>query len=386
MLRAGSQSSGTMIELDVICRRASVRRQAGEELLLATVVRIEGSSYRRPGARMLVGHESWLSGCVSGGCLEDDVVRRAEFRLRGARAVVARYDSMSDDEIGWGFGVGCNGLVEILIERLDEASPTDPLSFAEECFAREEGGVMATVFVSPEESVPVGARLLVRRGVRVASSMGSALEQALSSHVARLDHEDSWRTSVVSHEGFDVFLERVHPVPHVFVLGSRHDASPLIEIARSVGFRVTVVDRTASLTTRERFREADRFVIAKPAELLELVDAHHTALAVVMSHDYERDRDYLGALLESRARYIGMLGPERRTRRMLAELAQVGKTDRAPSLDRVHAPVGLAIGAETPGEIALAIVAEMHAALAGAPAGRLRTRRGPIHPGLDARR
>ena len=184
---------------------------------------------------------------------------------------------------------------------------------------------MATVFVSPEESVPVGARLLVRRGVRVASSMGSALEQALSSHVARLDHEDSWRTSVVSHEGFDVFLERVHPVPHVFVLGSRHDASPLIEIARSVGFRVTGVDRTASLTTRERFREADRFVIAKPAELLELVDAHHTALAVVMSHDYERDRDYLGALLESRARYIGMLGPERRTRRMLAELAQVGK-------------------------------------------------------------
>jgi xanthine/CO dehydrogenase XdhC/CoxF family maturation factor len=368
-----------MIELDAICREAKMRREAGEELLLATVVRIEGSSYRRAGARMLVSRERWLSGCVSGGCLEDDIVRRAEFRLRGAAAVLVRYDSTSDDDIGWGFGVGCNGVVEILLERLDGGA-SDSLLFAERCFASEEHGVIATVFASSNASVPVGARVLVRRGVAdAASSVDTDLERVLFAHAATLESDDARRTSLVSHEGIDVLLERIEPIPHVFVIGTRHDATPLVELVRSAGLRVTVVDKTASVTTRERFRDADRFVTVPPSELRRLVDQHHTALAVVMSHDYERDREYLGTLLGSHARYIGILGPERRATRMLAELAHEGITDVAPALARIHAPIGLSIGAETPREIALAIVAEMHASLAGAHAGRLREAPGPIH-------
>ena len=375
-----------MIELDSICREALRRRQAGEDLFLATVVRIEGSSYRRPGAHMLVGRDRWLSGCVSAGCLEDDLVRRGEFRLGGAGAVLNRYDSTSDDDIGWGFGVGCNGVVEVLIERLGDANETDPLRFAARCFEREQEGVIATVFASDDVMAPVGARLLVRGGVAEASSLSRELEHALRARANELEKEGAGRTWVVAYGGIEVFIERVHPVPHVFVVGSRHDARPLLEMARSVGLRVTVVDRGVSITTRERFRDADRLVSASPSELRRLVDAHHTPLAVVMTHDYERDRDYLGALLGTKARYIGVLGPARRTSKMLAELAVGGIVDSAPSEERLHAPAGLALGAETPREIAVSIVSEMQATLTGASAGRLRSRGGPIHGAPEASR
>jgi xanthine/CO dehydrogenase XdhC/CoxF family maturation factor/CTP:molybdopterin cytidylyltransferase MocA len=373
-------AAGAMVELDAIRREAEARRGEGEPLLLATVVRVLGSSYRRPGARMLVGPGRLLSGCVSGGCLEDDVVRRAEFRLRGGRAVLVRYDSTSDDDIGWGLGVGCNGVVEILIERLDQGRSDDPLLFADQCFRAEQEGVIATVFASSDPANPVGARLFVRSGVTVSQSITPTLAAALSSQVEALASDRSRRTDLARLGEVEVFLERIHPVPHVFVIGTRHDARPLVDLVRLMGLRVTVVDRGVSVAARERFRDADRFVSASPDELGRLVNAHHAALAVLMTHDYERDRAYLGALLSSNARYIGVLGPGRRTTRMLAELEREGITDRWPARERLHAPVGLALGAETPREIALSIVAEMQGSLADAPAGRLRALSGPIHP------
>ena len=147
-----------MIELDAVCKQAAAQRAEGRSVVLATVVRVEGSSYRRPGARMLVAEDRWLAGCVSGGCLEADVVRRATFRLRDGKPVVVRYDSRSDDDIGWGFGLGCNGMIEVLLERLEAGYPFDPLSFAETCFADEQSGVIVTVFASHDPDVPVGAK------------------------------------------------------------------------------------------------------------------------------------------------------------------------------------------------------------------------------------
>lgn len=373
-------AAGAMVELDAIRREAEARHGAGETLLLATVVRVHGSSYRRPGARMLVGPGHLISGCVSGGCLEDDVVRRAEFRLRGGRAVLVRYDSTSDDDIGWGLGVGCNGVVEILIERLDQGTDDDPLHFADRCFRAEEEGVIATVFASSDPANPVGARLFMRGGATVGQSVTPTLAASLHGHVEALAADRSRRTDLAQIDEVEVFLERIHPVPHVFVIGTRHDARPLLDLVRLMGLRVTVVDLGVSVAARERFRDADGFVSAPPDELGRLVDSHHASLAVLMTHDYERDRAYLGALLSSDARYIGVLGPGRRTSRMLAELEREGVTDRWPTRERLHAPVGLAIGAETPREIALSIVAEMQGALADAPAGRLRALSGPIHP------
>lgn len=365
-----------MTELHAVCRQAAAERAAGRSVVLATVVRVEGSSYRRPGARMLVAEDRWLAGCVSGGCLEADVIRRASFRLRGGRPVVVRYDSRSDDDIGWGFGLGCNGMIEVLLERIEADDPNDPLAFAASCFATDRSGVILTVLSSIDGSVAVGARLLVRQGRLVRSSVPAGpAQEALLARATGPRRE-------VEAAGVRALVEPIEPLPRAFVVGTRHDAVPVVRLAKQMGFLVTVVDAFDSVSLRERFREADTIAIVRTGEteaLTALFDAPTSALVALMSHDYARDRAALGAAITSKALYVGALGPKRRTERMLAELVRGGVVVTDEALRRLHAPIGLDLGAETPQEIALAIVAEMTAALTGAPAGRLRSRGGPIH-------
>jgi CTP:molybdopterin cytidylyltransferase MocA len=180
----------------------------------------------------------------------------------------------------------------------------------------------------------------------------------------------------------DALIEGIAPPPHLFVFGSGHDALPVVQLAKSLGWSVTVVDPKGRFASRARFAVADRVVTADFDALRTAIDACARPLAVIMSHDYDADRDALGALLPTRAMYIGVLGPRRRTERMLAELARGAKAlvplserDHA----RLHAPVGLALGSETPQEIALSIVAEAQAAVTGSTVASLRDRVTPIH-------
>ena len=361
-----------MIELDVVAREAASAHARGHTVLLATVVRVAGSSYRRPGARMLVAEERWLAGSVSGGCLETDVMRRGPHRVRDGAAVLVRYDSTSDDDIGWGFGASCNGIVEIMLERLPPDGAHDPLAFAARCMADEDRGVIVTVFETDNAAIPVGARLFVRGS---AVTMTHPLPPAFLTAAESADG----RARQFSAGGVAALIEVIEPPPRVFVIGSGHDAVPLVATTQALGLRVTVADLHASVWLRERFAGADEILIAPPIEVARAIGKRRSALVVLMTHDYERDRAYLDAVLGTRARYIGVLGPERRTARMLAELEQQGSRASDDALARLHAPAGLDVGAETPREIALAIVAEMQAALTGTPAGRLRERGGAIH-------
>jgi len=339
--------------------------------MLATVVRVSGSSYRRPGARMLVSGDRWIAGCVSGGCLEGDVLRRGAFRLRGGAPVVVTYDSRSDDDVAWGFGLGCNGVVSVLLENIDASTPLDPLRFADACFASESRGVLVTVYESADPRVPVGSRLAVADRTACTIAIDAVREAFLEAAMRCADGASS-----VTIDGVTALVETVLPPPHIFVVGSGHDAVPVALAAKAMGWRVTVVDAHARFATRERFSAVDAIVIG---DLRDAVDRAHRAYAVLMTHDYDRDRAYLDSLLSSRARYIGVLGPERRTSRMLAEIAVSRSLDDA-ALARIHAPVGLDVGAETPREIALAIIGEIQATITGARGARLRERTGPIHP------
>jgi xanthine/CO dehydrogenase XdhC/CoxF family maturation factor len=372
--------AGPSIELDVIARDAAALRARGVPFVLATVVRVEGSSYRRAGARMLIAEARWIAGCVSGGCLEADVVRRAEFRTRDGPAVV-RYDSTSDDGIGWGVGLGCNGVVEVLLERIDDGTALDPTRFVEECLASEDRGVIATVFASGDDAIRVGARLFVRREAVTASSIPEGpARDAIATAALAMSRANEPRGHELCVGTVAVLVEPIAPVPRLFVVGSGHDAVPVVALARTMGFRSTVTAAHGSVALRERFAAADCVLVGSPATIARAVDAHETSLVVIMTHDYDRDRECLGAVLGTRARYIGVLGPERRTARMLSELAESGLAIADDVLARLHAPVGLDLGAETPREIALAIIAEVQATLTSAPARRLRERAGPIHP------
>ncbi|WP_433927293.1 NTP transferase domain-containing protein [Sorangium cellulosum] len=361
-----------MNELERIVREATKLVADRSPFLLATVVRVSGSSYRRPGARMLVAGDRWLSGCVSGGCLEGDVMLRGEHRCRDG-AVVVTYDSTTEDGEPWGVGLGCNGVVDVLLERVEAGATHDALAFAGACFAGETTGTLVTVIRSTASAVPVGARL--------AFGPPCALARPVADPAARAAIERAARgpAGVVELDaaGITVLVEKIAPSPQLFVLGGGHDAVPLVTLAKSVGFRVTVAGPV--IRQGSRFAAADRVLSTGGAadRLRALIDAAAEPYVVIMHHQRTPDRDALAAALASRARYIGVLGPARRTRDLLAELG------RGPGDDpRVHAPIGLDLGAETPEQIALSVVGELQAVARRAQGGKLRDRARPLHAGL----
>lgn len=352
-----------MNELERIVREAGALAQT---YLLATVVRVSGSSYRRPGARMLVAGERWISGCVSGGCLEGDVMMRGAHRTRDG-AVVVTYDSTRDGDEPWGVGLGCNGIVDVLLERIEPGARNDALAFAAACFAAETTGTLVTVIRSTRSDVAVGAR--------VALGPACTLERTVGDPDVRRALEAAARgpSGVVELDGISALVETIAPSPQLFVLGSGHDAAPIVTLAKSIGFRVTVADR--AIRERSRVLAADRAVTTGGDldRLRQLIDAAAEAYVVIMHHHNDADRDAIAMTLSSRAKYIGVLGPARRTRELLAEL---GWTADDP---RLHAPVGLDVGAETPEQIALAIVAEVQAVRSRARGGMLRARARALH-------
>lgn len=349
-------------------------KKTGEDFVIATVVDVRGSSYRRPGARMLVSRERWISGSVSGGCLEGDIIQKGFWRTAQG-PIVMTYDSRvdadaeTDDELRAGLGLGCNGVVDVLLERAN-ASTIDPLAVLETCVRTQTSAAVATVISSDSRAIPLGERLAIR-GDELYGAIGDDL--LTTAIVASAKNALRARTtSVASYGDVRVLVEVFIPPPRLFVLGSGHDAAPLVSMAHAIGWQVFVCLPHARPAAHERFGKADGFVFGPPPDVVRAIDGTDRAAAVIMHHNYAQDRDALGALARSNALYIGVLGPHHRTTRMLGELEM--RQD-----NRMHAPVGLALGAETPEEIAVAIVAEVQAVLAEAPASRLRDRAGPIH-------
>jgi xanthine/CO dehydrogenase XdhC/CoxF family maturation factor len=359
-----------MTERSIVEAAARLRRQR-EPYLIATVVNTRGSAYRRPGARMLLTQFRWIAGSVSGGCLEGDISHKGWWRTQHGEPVVVTYDSRlpdapDDDDVRAAFGLGCDGIVEVMLERAG-AGRIDPLELAQEARIAQRRAAVVTVFRGP-----VGKRLALVAG---GEPFGDALDEGLRRELIR-DAQAAIETGesrACMYGDVEAFVEAIVPPPRAFVFGTGHDAVPFVQLARTLGWDVVVCAPKPRVATRERFVIADEVVAGTPGELAARVDACDRAVAVVMGHDYELDRRHVGMLVATKARYIGVLGPRARTARMLDEL---GLASDDP---RIHAPIGLALGAETPQEIALATVAEIQAVLRGAPATSLRDGVGPIH-------
>ena len=356
-----------MTERSIVEAAGRLRRQR-EPYLVATVVCVRGSAYRRPGARMLLTQFRWICGAVSGGCLEGDIASKGWWRTQNGEPVVVTYDSRlpdgaDDDDVRAAFGLGCDGIVEVMLERAGAPGRIDPLEIAEQCLHANRRAAIATVFRGGQ----VGARLAICAG---GAPFGDPVPDAvLADARAAIETGES---RVRSYGDLEVFIEAIVPPPRVFVLGTGHDALPVVELARSLGWQVAICTPHVRVSTRQRFVAADEVIVGTPADFVPRIDACDRAIAIVMNHNYDLDKQHLAMLLATRARYVGVLGPRSRTARMLDEL---GVTDDP----RVHAPVGLELGAETPHEIALAIIAEIQSVLAKSPAGSLRDRVGPIH-------
>jgi xanthine dehydrogenase accessory factor len=327
-------------ELQAIVR-ALVAPDAGASTL-ATLVSVEGSSYRRPGARLLVSADGTRIGSISGGCLEEDLLARArQVASRGTSEVVV-YDTTSENDLVWGVGLGCHGVVRILIEALPPR-PSWATTLTEHFVARREAHLAVTY------QAPAGIRL----------------ETAIVSTSQR--------------SGAGVFVETVAPPTALTIFGAGDDAQPLVRLARELGWLVTVADPRAAFATAARFPTADSIIVGPPPELVERAMLDVDSVAVVMTHHYIHDVPLLRALLPSPVAYLGLLGPKKRAVKILADLAAEGFDPTPAQRIRLHAPVGLDLGADAPEQVALAIVAEIQTTLAGRTARPLRERTQPIH-------
>ncbi|HXI54441.1 MAG TPA: XdhC family protein [Polyangia bacterium] len=394
-----------MSDLKAIALAARRLRAQKETFLLATVVAVQGSSYRRPGARMLIAGDRRVAGSVSGGCLERELIQRGEWHTRDGRPALLTFDSSGDGDgnsddadrlVDIRARTGCGGVVEILLERVVPDAEPDPLAAVEAAVATETEVDLLTIFRSTRPELPVGTRrvlpalpdtnprlvsptaipTLTPTAVLTPAPVAALIDRA------RRELSDGGRpfATVALPDGSVVALaERLRPPPHLFVFGAGPDAVPVVELALTLGWQVAVWDARSRAETRRRFAASAHVHVGPTAGALGRIDACARPMTVVMSHNYEHDRQALAMLLRSRALYIGVLGPRRRTDRLLADLsqsdaalAQAVADARDNTGSRLHAPVGLHLGAETPQEIALSVVAEAQAVLAGASAISLR--------------
>jgi xanthine/CO dehydrogenase XdhC/CoxF family maturation factor len=324
---------------------------SGAEYVLATVVRVEGSSYRKPGARMLLVADGRRAGTVSGGCLEAAVAKKAWWLTENG-PVVQSYSTLEDDgELP--YGSGCGGVVWILLERRGTAD--EALKALEKAWIARVPVAIATVL----EGERIGQRAF-------AGTAGDAELAVLENFQAELP----------------VWIEERAARPGLWVFGAGDDAKPLVRMARTLGWYLAVADGRSHLATAGRFTEADA-VHVLPVNEMQRMDVRAGDAAVVMTHSFEQDALILAGLLSGPVRpaYIGVLGPQRRTRELLEDVAR--KLDFAPServiegwLTELHSPTGLDLGAETPAAIALSIVAEIQKTLTGGTALPLRQVRG----------
>lgn len=367
-----------MKELGEILRLWEESARQGRPAVLATVVKVTGSAYRRPGARMLFPAGRSPAGVVSGGCLEEDLTERAREVLASGEPQIQIYDMRSPDDIVWGLGLGCNGEIRVLLEKLGPAEGSAHLDFLAACRKRGNRGVLATIFRGA-----VGERLMLREN---GASLGGLADEELSRQVLKdaAAALESGRSMVTSYETaageVEALIEQIAPPVALSVFGAGSDAKPLVRLAKEIGWDVTVIDNRPAYATPEHFPEADDVRILDYDRLQEAaLELGRESAVVVMTHHFLRDLELLKFLLPKRLSYIGLLGPKKRTENLLQELCSSGAAPSREQLGRLHGPIGIDIGSETPEEIALAIVAEIQAVLSGRPAGFLKDRREALH-------
>lgn len=353
---------------------------------MATVVRVQGSAYRRPGARMLLTASGRAAGMISGGCLEGDVRERARLVMESGKPSLVTYDSTAAEDIVFGLGLGCNGIVQVLIEPLVAGDEAGFGSFLTECLEQRFAGKVATVFhtAGAADAVAPGMRTLHwPDGCVTTTLQNSPISAALSR--AMNDAPDCAFTvqRIEWSQGghIDMLIETLAPPVALVIFGGGDDAIPVVQFANHLGWNVTVVDARPAYALPERFPSAEAVLCLRPEALRDCQQfvLPPCALAMIMTHSYLQDKELLQFLLPLAPRYLGLLGPKKRTQRLLDELEAEGLRVTDEALARLHGPAGLDIGAETPDEIALSLLAEMQSVLANRSGGPLRQSSSGIH-------
>jgi xanthine/CO dehydrogenase XdhC/CoxF family maturation factor len=331
-------------ELSDLLDAAEAMAGRGEPFALATIVSTRGSTYRRAGARLLIPVEGEPIGNISGGCLEGDVARIGREVIASGEPRLVDFDMTADDDAVWGYGLGCNGAIELFVE------PSAGASASVAALRSGHGACLVTALTGPDS----GSHRLETDGAAAAT---------LRDGTPRIEEV----------EGERVFFEPLLPPFRLLVCGAGHDAIPLVRQASELGWRAIVLDVRRALLTHDRFPGAAEFASPDPEAAADALAPDARTAVILMSHNYLRDIAHLRSFLDAPLAYLGVLGPRGRTEQMLREIG------RPEAIDQLHAPAGLDIGAEGPEEVAHAIVAEILAVTRSRGGGPLRDRVSPIH-------
>lgn len=341
-----------MKEIRSIISKYEQLKTTGTKMALATVVNVEYSSYRRSGARMLITEDgNWVGG-ISGGCLEGDTLKKAMYAIHKNEAVKVTYDTREDDPNQIGVGLGCNGLIDVLIVPISDVE-NNPIEVLKQAVDRRNPSVLVTSLKNGDTDDYTHKK---------------------SSNLKLLQEINKVRANAQSQKveiDTGYFIEYLPPEITLFVFGKNYDVIPLAQIAKDIGWKVNVLAKPIKVS-KQIFDLADDVI--SPSTNTILIDDYSAAL--LMSHDFKTDKENLIKLQAYNLNYIGLLGPKKRKRKMLSELEKESITVRH---NNIYGPMGLDIGATTPEEIAISIVAEIRACFSSRDGGRLRDRKLSIH-------
>jgi xanthine dehydrogenase accessory factor len=373
-----------MKEIKDIIRAFDEAQKQGKLTALATVVHVDGSSYRRPGARMLITEDGQLTGAISGGCLEGDALRKALLVLMEKRAMLVTYDTMDEDDAKLGMGLGCNGIIQVLIEPVNSEQPNNPIQLLKKVAEHRQKAVLVTLFsLQNKKGTQPGTCLLLKEDDTIIKSANEIplnnilLEDAKE---ALLNQSSFFKNYTTEKQNITSFIEFVKPPVALIVIGAGNDVMPMVNMAAILGWDTTVVDGRANYAKPERFVSACQVLVSKPENVLEKIIIDEQTVFVLMTHNYNYDMAMLNELIKRNVVYVGMLGPKKKSDRILNELKENGLIITEQQLSMIYGPVGLEIGAETPEEIALSVLAEIKAVLAGKQGQSLRNKSDVIHP------
>ncbi|WP_162415698.1 XdhC family protein [Cyclobacterium roseum] len=374
-----------MKEIKSIVAAHEVAVQNGEASALATVVKVDGSSYRRPGARMLVTENGQLTGAISGGCLEGDALKKAQMVIFSEKSMLVTYDTTDDDDAKFGVGLGCNGIIHILIEPILPEVENNPIALLKRCLEDREEKVIITIFNTREKrSVQTGTCLLLSETINAQNSGADPLSDSLQSfardkakEVLRKKH--SIITPIDVQSPLQAFIEFVPAPIKLMLIGAGNDVIPLTRLADVMGWEMVLADGRSEYVNPVRFPMVSQYLVGTPQEVLAQLTPDQRTAVVLMTHNFNYDLEIMKGLFPYTFPYLGVLGPKKKLEKLIENLETAGIQLDEAQVKHIYGPMGLNIGAESPEEIALSVISEIMTVLAAKHPTHLRDRQGPIH-------
>lgn len=373
-----------MKEIREIINAYNKAKKNEKRLALATLVHLNGSSYRRPGARMIVDEEGQLTGAISGGCLEGDALRKAVFCIHTQTPKLVVYDTSDEEDATIGIQLGCSGIIQVLFEPIDEHNPLNPIELLKKAIHKRQNTVLVTLYASQiKKGDTVGTSMLLEdSGEFHNNSTFQFVPEPLMQDIKETltVKKSSFKSYQQNDNTFNAFLSFISPPISLVIVGAGNDAIPLQSIAETLGWEVTIVDGRHTYAKIERFSSACQIIVSKPEQVLQQIPIDDKTVFVLMTHNYNYDYAILKALLGKKIPYIGALGPKKKLDNMINDLKAENIILNEKQKNILYGPVGLELGAETPAEIALSITAEIMSVMNNKKGGSLRNLLTEIHP------